>query len=176
MPATQHSCRTSMVTFPVRSNAGRPNQQQIRGSWHPGVCCGRNALPAVSGGNNLHLTDANVMLSLFCCMSARKVESPGSLQQHVTVEARQSRLSLSSDSVIISKHGIEFRSTTAFSPWTEMTMTLQSPQDGGRVHCNGVVISCSGNRHTGYHVSMVFTNLSKQAEERLSLLAVSQLS
>jgi len=109
-------------------------------------------------------------------MSARKVESPGSLQQQVTVEARQSRLSLSADSVIISKHGIEFRSTTAFSPWTEMTMTLQSPHDGGRVHCNGVVISCTGNRHTGYHVSMVFTNLSKQAEERLNLLAFSQLS
>src|ERR1041385_4467698 len=100
-------------------------------------------------------------------MSARKVEGSGSLQQQVTVEARQSRLSLSSDSVIISKHGIEFRSATAFSPWTEMTMTLQS-HDGGRVHCNGVVISCTGNRHTGYHVSMVFTNLSKQAAERLS--------
>src|SRR6266568_7929981 len=108
-------------------------------------------------------------------MSARKAEIGGSLQQQVTVEARQSRLSLSPDAIIISKHGIEYRSSAPFSPWTEMTMTLQSPQDDGRVHCNGVVISCSGNRHTGYHVSMVFTNLSKQAEERLSLLAFSQL-
>jgi len=108
-------------------------------------------------------------------MSARKVEAAGSLQQHVTVEARQSRLSLSADSVILSKHGIEFRSSTPFSPWTEMTMTLQSPKGDGRVHCNGVVISCTGNRHTGYHVSMVFTNLSKQAQARLSLLAFSQL-
>ena len=57
-----------------------------------------------------------------------------------------------------------------------MTMTLQSPRGDGRVHCNGVVISCTGNRHTGYHVSMVFTNLSKQSQARLSLLAVSQLS
>src|SRR5947199_186530 len=80
-------------------------------------------------------------------MSARKVEIVGSLQQHVTVEARQSRLSLSSDSIIISKHGIEFRSTTPFSPWTEMIMTLQSPRGDGRVHCNGVVISCTGCRH-----------------------------
>src|SRR6266704_197066 len=109
-------------------------------------------------------------------MSARKVEIGGSLQQQVTVEARQSRLSLSPDSIIISKHGLEFRSSAPFSPWTEMTMTLQSPRDDGRVHCNGVVISCTGNRHAGYHVSMVFTNLSKQAEERLSLLAFSQLS
>jgi hypothetical protein len=115
-------------------------------------------------------------------MSARKVEI-GSLHQvnhvnhvnHVTVEARQTRLSLSPDSVIIHKNGIEFRSATPFSPWAEMTLTLQSPREGGKVHCNGVVISCTGSKHTGYHVSMVFTGLSRQAEARLSAMAVSQL-
>lgn len=56
-----------------------------------------------------------------------------------------------------------------------MTLTLQSPQDGGRIHCSGVVISCTGNKHAGYHVSMVFTSLSKQAQARLSTLAFSQL-
>ena len=70
--------------------------------------------------------------------------------------------------MIIHKNGIEFRSPTPFSEWTEMTMTLQSPGDGGRVHCTGVVISCTGNKHTGYHVSMVFTGLSKQAQARLT--------
>ncbi len=108
-------------------------------------------------------------------MSARKAENAGGLQQHVTVEARQSRLSLSPDSVILSQHGIEFRSPAPFAAWTEMTVALQSPRGEGRVNCNGVVIACSGNRHTGYHVSMVFTNLSKQAQARLSLLAYSQL-
>jgi len=108
-------------------------------------------------------------------MSARKAVSPGSLQ-HVTVEARQTRLSLTPDSVIIHKNGIEFRSITGFSPWTEMTLTLQSPRGDGKVNCTGVVISCTGNKHTGYHVSMVFTNLSKQAQARLSLMAFSQLS
>ena len=63
-----------------------------------------------------------------------------------------------------------------FSPWTEMTITLQSSKDGSKVHCTGVVISCTGNRHTGYHVSMVFTNISKQAQARLNLMAYSQLS
>src|SRR5882672_10030045 len=103
-------------------------------------------------------------------MSARKAESPGSLQ-HVTVEARQTRLSLSPDSVIIHKNGIEFRSVTPFSPWAEMTLTLQSPRETGKVHCNGVVIACTGNKHAGYHVSLVFTGLSKQAEARLSAMA-----
>jgi len=105
-------------------------------------------------------------------MSARKIESTGTLD-HVTVEARQTHLSLSPNSVIIHKNGIEFRSVTPFSSWTEMTLTLQTA--GGKVHCTGVVISCTGNKHAGYHVSMVFTNLSKQAQARLSVMAYSQL-
>ena len=108
-------------------------------------------------------------------MSARKIENTLSLQ-NVTVEARQTRLTLSPNSVILHKNGIEFRSTTGFSPWTEMTLTLQSPRDDSKVNCNGVVISCTGNKHTGYHVSMVFTGLSKQAQARLSQIAVSQLN
>jgi len=103
-------------------------------------------------------------------MSARKIE-PGSLQQHVTIEARQTRLVLSPGSVIIHKSGIEFRSATAFSTWTEMTITLQLPADNGRVNCNGVVIACTGNKHAGYHVSMIFTSMTKQAQARLSSMA-----
>src|SRR5215471_9230149 len=105
-------------------------------------------------------------------MSARKIDSAGSFQQNVTVEARQARLSLSPSSVIIHKNGIEFRSSIPFSPWTEMTLSLQSPRETGKVNCSGVVISCTGNKHSGYHVSMVFTGLSKQAQARLSLMAL----
>jgi hypothetical protein len=104
-------------------------------------------------------------------MSARKFSNAGSFQQHVMVEARQARLSLSPDAVVIHKGGIEFRSETAFPRWVEMTVSLQSPHDGAKVHCTGVVVDCSGSKHAGYHVSMVFTGLSKQAEERLSLMA-----
>jgi hypothetical protein len=109
-------------------------------------------------------------------MSARKIDSPGSLPQQVTVEARQTRLSLSPHSVILHKNGIEFRSETQFAPWTEMTLTLQSRQGNRKVHCNGVVISCTGSKHAGYHVSMVFTGVSKQAQARLSEMAYAQLS
>jgi len=94
----------------------------------------------------------------------------------VTVEARQTRLSLSPDAVVFHKGGIEFRSSTPLPTWIDMTLTLQSPRDGGKVHCNGVVISCTGNRHTGYHISMVFTGLSRQAEARLSAMAFSPFS
>jgi hypothetical protein len=108
-------------------------------------------------------------------MSARKAEASGSLHD-VTVEARQTRLSLSPDSVVIHKNGIEFRSATPFSPWAEMTLTLQSPGESGKVHCNGVVIACTGNKNVGYHISMVLTGLTKQGEARLSALAFSQLA
>ena len=107
-------------------------------------------------------------------MSARTIQSTGSLEQ-VTVEARQTRLSLSPNSVIVHKNGIEFRSAAPFAAWTEMTMTLRSPGDGGRLHCTGVVISCTGSKHAGYHVSMVFTSLSKQAQARLTSLAFAPL-
>lgn len=104
-------------------------------------------------------------------MSARKIASNGSFQQNVTVEARQTRLTLPENSVVIHKNGIEFRSPTPFSPWTEMTLALESARDEGRVNCSGVVISCTGNKHAGYNVSLVFTGLSKQAQTRLSTLA-----
>jgi hypothetical protein len=120
---------------------------------------------------NPRLTIPARMLVYYAFMSARKIETNGTFQQHVTVEARQTRLSLSADAVVIHKGGIEFRSPTSFSPWTEMTLALQSPRDGGRVNCSGVVISCTGNKHAGYHVSMIFTSLSKQAQTRLSTMA-----
>lgn len=109
-------------------------------------------------------------------MSARKLELQSSPQpQPVTVDARQARLVLSPEAVVIHRSGIEFRSLTPFPRWVEMTVALKSPQGEGRVNCSGVVIDCTGNKHSGYHISMVFTGLSKQAEARLNTMAVSQL-
>jgi hypothetical protein len=108
-------------------------------------------------------------------MSAKKFADENLFEQPVTVESRQATLELSADAVVVCKNGIEFRSPKPFNPWTEMTVALQSPQDGGGLHCHGVVIACAGNRHAGYHVSMVFTGLSKQAQTRLNSIARSGL-
>ena len=109
-------------------------------------------------------------------MSARKLGSASSFEHSaVTVEARQSRLELSSDAVSIHKSGIEFRSPTPFTLWAEMTVSLLSPRDGSKVQCNGVVVSCAGNKHTGFHVSMLFTGMTRQTEARLHSLAASDL-
>ena len=105
-------------------------------------------------------------------MSARKIDGSSSLQP-VTVQSRQTRLSLSPGEVRIRRNGVEFRSLSPITPWTEMTVTLQSTRDTGRVHCTGVVVACAGDRHSGYTVSMLFTSLSKQSQARLNLLAYS---
>jgi hypothetical protein len=71
----------------------------------------------------------------------------------------------------IRRNGIEFQSSTAISEWTEMTVELETSASGRKVRCTGVVVTCHGNRHTGYQVAMVFTNLSPQSQARLSDLA-----
>jgi hypothetical protein len=109
-------------------------------------------------------------------MSARQAGGAGSVHTNINghhvdrviVHAREQRMALSSSSIVIHKGGVEFRSSAPFSSWTEMTVSIQSSLDGSRIHCNGVVISCTGNRHTGYHVSMVFTGLSRQAQARMA--------
>ncbi|HEX5397743.1 MAG TPA: PilZ domain-containing protein [Verrucomicrobiae bacterium] len=108
-------------------------------------------------------------------MSAKKLSLGDSFDQSVTVEARQARLELSADTVVIHKSGIEFRSPAPFNTWTEMTVAIQPPRGGGKLNCSGVVISCTGNKHTGYHVSMVFTSLTKQVQTRLNSMARSDL-
>ena len=108
-------------------------------------------------------------------MSAKKYVGGSSFEQSVTVNGRQASLELSADTVVIHKSGIEFRSPSPFNLWTEMTVALQSPRDGGKVQCHGVVIACSGNKHTGYRVAMVFTGLSRQAQTRLTSMAYSDL-
>ena len=107
-------------------------------------------------------------------MSARKIGNLDSLSPPLTIEAKQARLLLSHEAVVIHKSGIEFRSPTALKEWTEMTVELQTPDDG-RVHCSGVVIASTGNKHAGYHVSMVFTNMSPKAQARLSQMSHSAL-
>lgn len=105
-------------------------------------------------------------------MSARRFEAVDTFQS-VTVSARQTRLTLSPSQVKIRRNGIEFKSLAPINVWAEMTVTLQSTRDSGRVHCTGVVVACNGNRHDGYSVSMVFTSLSRQSQARLDLLAYS---
>jgi hypothetical protein len=108
-------------------------------------------------------------------MSAKKLASVASFGQPVSVSGRDTQLELSTESVSVHKSGIEFRSPTPFTEWSEMTVALQSPLDGSKVSCNGVVVACVGNKHSGYHISMIFTGMTRLAQERLNILARSEL-
>ena len=104
-------------------------------------------------------------------MSASKLQSSQSLESSVTVQARTTRLNLTSGSVRIRRNGIEFRSDDPIPPWTEMTVDMES--GAKKLRCTGVVVACDGNRHAGYLVSMVFTGLSRQSQAQLNNLAFS---
>jgi hypothetical protein len=108
-------------------------------------------------------------------MSARKLDSAAAFKP-VTLETRQIQLSLPMSAVRIHKSGIEFRTAQAIPVWNEMTVTLESAGDRKKVNFNGVVVACNGNHHHGYIVSMLITNLSRQSQERLQVLAQSSLA
>jgi hypothetical protein len=108
-------------------------------------------------------------------MSTSKLDTSG-IFQPVTVKSNRTTLSLPQAAVRIRRNGIEFRSPTPIPVWTEMTVSLESAGEGKRVKCTGIVVACDGNRHLGYAVSMLLMNLSRQSQERLNLLAYSQLA
>ena len=105
-------------------------------------------------------------------MSTSKLDRSG-IFQAIHLHGDQTRLTLAPDSVRIRPNGVEFRADKPIAQWTEMRVDLFSAE-GEKVHCNGIVVECNGNRHTGYQVSMLFMNLTRQAQERLDLLAFSQ--
>ena len=103
-------------------------------------------------------------------MSARKITNP-ELFQPTAVNA-QTRLDLPAGAVRVRKNGIEFRTESEIPVWTEMTVAMQTPASSKKVNFTGVVVACSGNRLTGYLVSLLFTNVSKQAQAQLSSLTL----
>jgi len=109
-------------------------------------------------------------------MSARKIDGAELFESFTTLQSEATRLDLPASALTFRKNGIEFRTNAPISAWTEMTVSLQTPGDTKRFNCTGVVVACNGSRHTGYLVSMVFTNLSRQAQLRLHNLAYSPLA
>src|ERR1041384_6517978 len=103
-------------------------------------------------------------------MMPTKLDTSG-IFQPTKISSAQTRLALPSTAIRFRKNGIEFRADKPIPAWTEMTVDLQSPVDGTRVRCTGGVFVCAGNRPSGYRVSMVFINMSRQSQERFNQLA-----
>lgn len=97
-------------------------------------------------------------------MSATKLDKSGAFQTQ-TIPAS---LTLPASAVRLSKNGVEFLSSRPFPAWSEMTVEVVSPQTGKKIHATGVVVECQGNRREGYVVSLMFMNLSRQAQAQLA--------
>jgi hypothetical protein len=98
-------------------------------------------------------------------MSASKTKSD--LFRPLTVQSSATLINLAPSSFRIRKNGIEFKSNREVPTWTEMTVELEIP--GTRAFsCTGVVVACSGSRHAGYNVSLLFTGLTESAQQRLN--------
>ncbi len=69
------------------------------------------------------------------------------------------------------KNGIEFKVLKPLPLWKEMTVAVQTQASHRPTHFTGVVVACDGNRHSGYVVSMVILNMTRQTQERLNVLA-----
>src|SRR5262249_29969459 len=88
-----------------------------------------------------------------------------------TRQTNQLCLTLPAHAVKVRKNGIEFRSFEPIETWTEMNLTLEVPGGSSKLDCTGVIVACNGNRHTGYLISMLFTNMSRAAQAQLQLMA-----
>lgn len=117
--------------------------------------------------------DVNVVYVKLGYMSGRRLGNAVDFQP-VTVQSKTTRLDLPAGAIQIRKNGIEFRSASPFPIWSEMTVALQTPQQPREFNCTGVVVACTGSQHTGFLVSMVFTDLSRQAQTHLTSLVCPQ--
>lgn len=102
-------------------------------------------------------------------MSTSKLDTSGVF--YPKGQSSEVRLNLSSHAIKFRRNGIEFLSSKPVPVWSEMTVDIQSP-DSKKVRGSGVVVACDGNRQSGYVVSFIFMNLSRQAQERLGALSL----
>ncbi len=81
-------------------------------------------------------------------------------------------LRLSENEVVIRRSGLEFLSRDPVPLWAEVTVELRSPQSSRPLRADGVVVDCTGSRHTGYTISVLFLALPPKSEHHLRELAV----
>ncbi|MCS1410795.1 MAG: hypothetical protein M2R45_03990 [Verrucomicrobia subdivision 3 bacterium] len=108
-------------------------------------------------------------------MKSSKLDTSGVFDP-VTVTNKEMELSLPAHSVHLQNNGIEFLSLSEVPLWTELAIHLQSPTQAGKIQCNGIVVGCIGNKHAGYVVSIIFTGVLPDVQERISDLVQAQPS
>ncbi len=108
-------------------------------------------------------------------MSTSKVDHSGAFHP-VTVRTQETLLRLSPQEVLIRKNGVAFLSANPVPVWTEVTLDMRTEPDARPVRGTGVVVDCTGNRHAGYVVSLVFMNLTRQSQQNLSQIVTTSVA
>ncbi|GDY22662.1 hypothetical protein LBMAG56_40090 [Verrucomicrobiota bacterium] len=102
-------------------------------------------------------------------MGAKKILSTRD-RNPLNVQSPETTLSLGAGQYTLWQSGIEFHSPKPLALWGEMVVEVTTVADQKKINANGIVVECRGNRHSGYAVTMVFMNLTKQAQGELSHL------
>jgi hypothetical protein len=108
-------------------------------------------------------------------MSATKLDTTGVFSS-TAAKTAPTALTLPANAVRVRRNGIEFHAARAMPLWTEMSVELVASGDRRKFRATGIVVACSGNRHAGYRVTMLFMGLNARSEQQLNLLSFSQLS
>ncbi|MCP5521060.1 MAG: hypothetical protein H7A46_05885 [Verrucomicrobiales bacterium] len=108
-------------------------------------------------------------------MTTSKLDKSGVLGPAPT-GSNETRLVLPADRVAFRSNGIEFLSSRPVDQWKEVTVELLSPVDNRPLQGTGVVVDCTGNRHTGYVVSLMFLSIAPDSRRRLQELSQSPMA
>lgn len=104
-------------------------------------------------------------------MTTTKLDRSGVFGTVSTSSSQETCFMLPVNGVAFRKNGIEFLSPERVDLWKELTVELCSPIDQRPLRGTGVVVDCTGNRHTGYVVSLMFIHLPTDARQHLEQLA-----
>ena len=102
-------------------------------------------------------------------MGAKRLASSGNLNP-LNIQSPETTLSLGAGQYTLWQSGIEFHSPQPLALWGEMAVEVTTLADQNKINAHGIVVESRGNRHSGYAVTMVFMNLTKQAQGQLSHL------
>lgn len=100
-------------------------------------------------------------------MATGKLDRSGAFEP-LSCEAAPTRLALPASQVVVRRNGLEFISPDPVPTWVELNVDLQYPEKQSRVCGTGIVVDCVGTPHSGYLVSLVFLDLSQDAQRGLT--------
>ena len=106
-------------------------------------------------------------------MKVTKLDQTGVFEP-LKVRSGGVEFSLPPEAVNVRSNGVEFLSPEPLPVWSELTLELSSPSDQQSIHCNGIVVSSNGSKHSGFVVSILFLGLDALAQSQIEALARDQ--